>query len=180
MSKITTKETQTKYSSLSLQVQDDLTVQVIPNDSHEFLMTTKEVANGYGTSKYAIFKTIQRNSSEFIEGKHIMRGVDILSTLQNKGNIQYNSFLFTKRGIIRLGFFIKSERAKVFRDWAEELIIKLDEQTDLFGAVVPQKKLPAKRQHNRLTKDRLVGILADVARIEDTQLRLSLIEKLGV
>ncbi len=37
-----------------------------------------------------------------------------------------------------------------------------------------------KEQYNRLSQERLVGILADVCRIEDTQLRLSLIQKLGV
>lgn len=41
-------------------------------------------------------------------------------------------------------------------------------------------KLPPKRKHNRLTQQRLVSILADVAKIEDKQVRLSLMEKLGV
>ena len=40
--------------------------------------------------------------------------------------------------------------------------------------------LPPKRNHNRLTQGRLVNILADVAKIENKELRLSLIEKLGV
>lgn len=35
-----------------------------------------------------------------------------------------------------------------------------------------------KRNHNRLTKERLVDILADVARIEDKELRLTLVDKL--
>lgn len=44
-----------------------------------------------------------------------------------------------------------------------------------------QQLLPAtKRNHNRITPVRMVGILSDIAKIEDTQLRLSLIEKLGV
>ncbi len=168
---------QTKYSSLSLQVVDDLTVQVIPNISHEFLMTTKEVANGYGVTQYNIRQHKVSQSSELKEGKHFVKGVSITNTLKNA---QPHQIFWTKRGIIRLGFFIKSERAKLFRDWAEDLIIKLDEQTDLFGAIMPRKALPTKRKHNRLTQARLVDILADVAKIEDKEIRLSLINKLGV
>ena len=37
---------------------------------------------------------------------------------------------------------------------------------------------PTKRNHNRLTKERLVDILADVAQIEDKHIRLSLVNKL--
>lgn len=41
-------------------------------------------------------------------------------------------------------------------------------------------KLPPKRKHNRLTQSRLVAILADVAKIEDKEIRLSLMQKLGI
>lgn len=169
-----------KEQVINLQVTEGLSVAVLPNLTHEFLMTTKEVAQGYGTSKYAIYKAFQRNSSEMIEGKHFIKGVDILSTPNLQGIVQPNSILFTKRGIVRLGFFIKSQRAKLFRDWAEDLIIAIDEQKDLFGAIIPMKELPKKRNHNRLTQERMIGILSDVARIEDKELRLSLINKLGV
>lgn len=170
---------QLNNSKLTLQVMNDLTVQIFPNENHEFLMTTKEVAKGYGTSKYAVYKTLERHSSEMIEGKHFIKGIDILSTPLKDNSIQSNSFLFTKRGIVRLGFFIKSERAKLFRDWAEELIIKVSEaREDL--VLTPAPALPQKRKHNRLTPSRMVEILADVAKIEDSALRLSLISKLGV
>lgn len=151
---------------------------ILPNEQYEFLMTTKEVAIGYGTSKYSVFKSLQRNSGDFEQGKHFVLGVDILSTPTN-GAIQHNSILLTKRGIVRLGFFIKSERAKLFRDWAEELIIRIDENKDLFGMPVSQRReLSRKTKANRLTQDRMISILADVCRIEDKDLRLSLTAKL--
>ena len=37
-----------------------------------------------------------------------------------------------------------------------------------------------KRNHNRLTKDRLLDIMIDVAKVDNTELRLSLIQKLGL
>ena len=162
--------------AVSLQVTEGLSVTVIPNPSHEFLMTTKEVASGYGTSKYAIQKAYLRNSSELYEGKHFETARTICP---HDPKIPHNSVLWTKRGIVRLGFFIKSERAKLFRDWAEELIIKVEEQRDLFGASLKfAPKQLTTRNHNRLTQERMISILADVCRIDDRELRLSITNKL--
>jgi predicted DNA-binding protein (UPF0251 family) len=120
---------------MKIKVAENLSVEVRPNETHEFLMSTKEVAHGYGVSKYAIFKTLGRHTAELIEGKHFIKGVDILSTPPTKGvtilndpciSVDYNeknTTYWTKRGIVRLGFFIRSERARMFRDWAEDLII---------------------------------------------------------
>ena len=80
-----------------------------------------------------------------------------------------------------MGFFIKSERAKLFRDWAEDLVVNKIDEAYQVQSQVQQLSLfpePVKRNHNRLTKDRLVDILADVAKIDDKSIRLSLIDKL--
>ncbi len=164
--------------AISLTVTEGITVSIIPNSEHEFLMSTKEVANGYDTSEYVIRRSKLDHSHELIEGKHFVKGVSFSHTLKNA---QPHKIFWTKRGIVRLGFFIKSERAKLFRDWAEELIIKLDEQMNLFGDVAStplSHRLPAKRNHNRITQDRLVDLLADVCQIEDKALRMSITNKL--
>lgn len=41
-------------------------------------------------------------------------------------------------------------------------------------------KLPPKRKHNRLTTSRLLDIMADVAKVEDKEIRLSLMKKLAL
>ncbi len=156
-------------------VTEGVTVNVLPYEQYEYLMTTKEVAKGYGISEYTLRRHKMEHPLELIEGKHFVIAVQILN---GDKAIPHNAILWTKRGIVRLGFFIKSKQAILFRDWAEELIIKVNEQTNLPKML--SKKLPSKRKHNRLTQERLVSILADVARIEDKELRLSLIEKLGV
>lgn len=169
------KEQQAKHSSIAVQVSSDLTVQITPHESYEFLMPTKEVSLGYGTSDYAIRKAFLRNSSELHEGKHYVKGGTNCPTLPNS---QPHQIFWTKRGVVRLGFFIKSERAKLFRDWAEDLVInKIEGQQKLFD--VPNKNLPpAKRKHNRLTQERMIDILHDVCQIEDTVLRNSIAAKL--
>jgi prophage antirepressor-like protein len=160
--------------AMSLTVTEGLTVQIIPHLNHEFLMTGKEVANGYGSNEYAVRMALSRNSSELQEGKHFVKGVTICHTLPNA---QPHQVFWTKRGIVRLGFFIKSKNAKLFRDWAEDLIInKLGEQTTLFD--VQPKALHGKRKHNRLTAERMIDILHDVCKIEDAGLRSTISSKL--
>ena len=155
---------------VNLKVTEELSVTVLPNSDFEFLMTTKEVAHAYDVSPQNI-REHQRVNDDFIEGKHFIKGVRISDTLGK--NAQPHQVFWTKRGIVRLGFFIKSDRAKLFRDWAENVILNV---------IAKPVSLPpvTKRRHNRLSQERLVGILADVARIDDRELRLSLISKLGV
>ena len=159
---------------MSLTVTEGLAVQIIPNSNHEFLMNSKQVANGYATSEYSIRRHKLEHADELIEGKHYLKGVSISHTLPNA---QPHQIFWTKRGIVRLGFFIKSKNAKLFRDWAEDLIInKLGEQTNLFGEQT--KRLSQKRRHNRLTAERMIDILHDVCKIEDATLRATISNKL--
>ena len=162
-------------------VSDNLEVEVMPNKVHEYLMTSNEVAKGYGVAGNTIRMHKFNHSDELIEGKHFIMGVNnmdgVIDTTQKDGAITY----WTKRGIVRLGFFIKSERAKLFRDWAEDLVVNKIDEAYQVQSQVQQLSLfpePVKRNHNRLTKDRLVDILADVAKIDDKSIRLSLIDKL--
>ncbi|MDO5665693.1 MAG: hypothetical protein Q4G63_10615 [Bacteroidia bacterium] len=160
---------------LPMTVTEGVTVNVLPNHVHEYLMTTKEVANGYGVTDYNVRQHKLQHSNELVEGKHFVIAVSIPNgELPSALKSAHNAVLWTKRGIVRLGFFIKSERAKLFRDWAEELIITVSDGVKQ----PPRRALPAKRNHNRLTPARMVDILADVCRIEDTALRLSITDKL--
>lgn len=162
---------------LNLDVTAGLTVTVIPDSNHEFLMDTFQVAYGFGTSPSTLRSHYSNHREDFIEGKHYVTAVQILDSDQKT---PHNKVFWTKRGIVRLGFFIKSERARLFRDWAEEVIIRVNEQRDLFGVRTTdsRKQLPARRNHNRLTPERLLDIMADVARIEDKDVRLSITDKL--
>jgi hypothetical protein len=158
-------------------ITEGITVSIIPNQQHTFLMTTREVAKGYGNSEYSIRSTASRNSSELIEGKHYVKGVAFCNTLSNT---QPNQVFWTKRGIVRLGFFIKNERAKLVRDWAEDLILEKIEkgQTQTTLLDLPTKQITNKRKHNRLTAERMIDILHDVCQIENAELRRTISNKL--
>lgn len=168
-------------------VSENLSVEVTPDENHEFLMTTSEVAKGYGVSAGTVRKHKSEHKDELIEGKHyvILINGNASVTKSNadckSDSYPFKTVLWTKRGIVRLGFFIKSERARMFRDWAEDLVINKVEEAQHIVKQSKQLALwpePQKRNHNRLTKERLVDILADVARIEDKELRISLVNKL--
>jgi len=162
---------------LPMTVTEGVTVAVLPNEQHEYLMTTKEVAKGYGVTEYAIRKNKLIIGEELVEGKHFVTAVTISNgKLQSALKIPHNSTLWTKRGIVRLGFSMRCERAKLFRDWAEELIVRVDELAE--APRYNNLLQPTKRNHNRLTAERLIDILGDVCQIEDKGLRTRIAAKL--
>lgn len=170
-----TKELKTKNSSFPVQVSNDLTVQVYPNQEHEFLMNSNQAALGFGTTEYVIRRHKLEKSAELIEGKHFVKGVSFSHTLVNA---QPHQIFWTKRGIVRLGFFIKSSRAKLFRDWAEDVILENLQPKNLLGESLKVNELPKSRKHNRLTAERMLDIMHDVVKIEDAELRSRIAAKL--
>lgn len=163
-----------------MQVAENLSVNVIQNSDFEFLMTTAEVAKGYGVSPATLRSHKHEHRDELVNGKHYFAAVGFSNAGCKSSSYDTpppNQTLWTRHGIVRLGFFIKSERAKMFRDWAEDLILSTTEQVEQ----VEQFKLfpePIKRKYNRLTPERIISIISDVAKIEDSKLRASIIDKL--
>lgn len=159
---------------VEVQVSDDLTVKVIPHPQFEFLISSKEVALGYGISESTLRQSKHHHQDELNPEEHYVQGVRFSHTLGIKG-IQPHQTFFTKAGVIRLGFYIKSERAKLFRDWAEKVILKTLETPK------PVKQLPeAKPIQTRLhlNKEKLADILIDVCQISNHKLRMSILNKL--
>jgi len=105
------------FNQISLNVQKD--------ETHTYLMPTKEVAKGYGVESQVIHRHKQRHADELIEGEHYILACT-KSTSQNKGaqNLNIKVVNWTKLGVIYLGFFIKSERAKQFRKFAADLVLE--------------------------------------------------------
>ncbi|WP_022850639.1 hypothetical protein [Limisalsivibrio acetivorans] len=93
---------------------------VIKDQQHTYLMPTKEVAKGYGVAPSNIRNQKIRHKDELTEGIHFIS----CATKSNAGKIPSRKFTYwTKLGVIYLGFFIKSERAKEFRKFAADLVL---------------------------------------------------------
>jgi phage antirepressor YoqD-like protein len=97
---------------------ENIELNVIENNVHEWLLDTAIVAKGYGVTENAINNHRVRKPDELVEGKHwiTQQIVDPLQRVQNK-------VFWTKRGVVRLGFGMHGEIAKRFRDFAEDLVI---------------------------------------------------------
>lgn len=95
-------------------------VVLTPDPTHEFTATTEQVALGYGVTPENIRKHKETKAEELIEGKHFL---SVSNAHARPGQGAQQVTLWTKRGIVRLGFFIRSARARLFRDMAEDLVI---------------------------------------------------------
>lgn len=105
----------------------DINLEVIPDKSHEWLLETALVAKGYEISPITLRRHKMENAEDLIEGRHFLRVTNL--NAQNYGltlppKVREQTF-WTKRGVITLGFFIRSEKARQFRQWAEDLILKV-------------------------------------------------------
>lgn len=102
-----------------VKINEELEVEVIFEGDLDWLMSTKDVAEGYGLTQAGLRSIKRDNIEELKEGKHwVVRDSHTL------GGKQKATF-WTKHGVVRLGFFIKTSMARDFRDWAEDFIIKM-------------------------------------------------------
>lgn len=89
---------------------------VTAHAKHQYVLSSAQVALGYGISLNALREHQKKHADELIEGKHWIRTED--------DSTATGLLLWTKRGVIRLGFFIHSKSAKRFRAAAEDLVIQ--------------------------------------------------------
>jgi hypothetical protein len=155
---------------IKLSINKKESISALNHPKYGYLLSTLEVAKGYGLSREGLNKVFTRNPLDFQENTHYVKGGTICPTLPN-ANIQPHATYWTKAGVIRFGFFVKTARGVAFRDLAEKILISgIDENQ--------QKKisLPAahKTKANRLTEKRLIDLLTLCSEIEDNDLRIKM------
>jgi prophage antirepressor-like protein len=87
-------------------------------DNRQWSMTVEEAAKGYGVTSKTVRNHISNHCDEIRDG--IERGTQTLGTL---GGEQKHTVLY-REGVIKLGFFIKSKSAAIFRQWATNLVVQ--------------------------------------------------------
>jgi|GEM_PF-896444 hypothetical protein len=108
--------------------------------------TTEYVAQRYGVSTDTIKDHKKRHADEIVESIHF-----IYELADTKGGRQ-EILKWTLRGIIKLGMFIRSEKAKGFRLWAEQ---------ELEKAILKQVRAFAEaREHNLRLVDEISNLRA--------------------
>lgn len=117
-----------KNEILKVDISEEVVVEVQPHEEHEWLLSSKDVAESYGLSEGGLRNTKFRYKEELEEGKHYLT-VSKSNAQSMSGNAKARQVvMWTKKGVIRLGFLIKTPLAKHFRDWAEDFIIKKSEE----------------------------------------------------
>lgn len=149
---------------------DQDVILVRPDAEHEYVLETSLVAQGYGVNPGTIRDHKRLHADELTEGKHFVTvekpGDENIVAGQKHGNPTIT--LWTKRGIIRLGFFIRSERAKRFRDMAEDLIIGT-------ARIHPIPSMP--EEQLRMLKEIYGSQTSIMCHLTDVELRLQRLEK---
>ena len=110
---------------------EDLELDVIQSNEHEWLLTTELVAKGYGVTEQNIRTHKMKRPNELKENKHYVRVSNTDADNVKEGE---QKIYWTKRGVIRLGFLIRSAAAAKFRDFAEDLIIDRMESAEVSEA----------------------------------------------
>jgi len=112
------------------------TLSVVESSDHVFILSSKDVAIGYGISTSTLRSNQNNNQDELIEGKHFIIDRSYKNTPKT---------MWTKIGVITLGFFIKSEKAKAFRKWAANYVLEGSEpDNDLKEIILAQNAQIAK------------------------------------
>lgn len=124
---------------IKVEISDELVVEVQPNVEHEWLLSSKDVAEGYGLSEVGLRTSKSRYSDELIEGVHWV-------SLQNATKLGGRpSTYWTKEGVVMLGFFIKTPTAKEFRRWASNFIVEKSKEPK--APAVPMTYIEALQAH---------------------------------
>jgi len=89
----------------------DLELHPILDKKHEWLMSTSDVISGYGVDNDSFEITTNANAEHLHEDKHYL--------YRNFGS-KVKKY-WSKKGVVKLGFFIKSDQALAFIETIEEL-----------------------------------------------------------
>ena len=96
----------------------------ITSYENTFLISNKEVAEGFGVTEEAIRHQKTQGSTEYKDGIHF-------TTVRNP-NGGLEKTMWTKKGIVLLGFRLRETAQTIaFRDWATDFILERDSSSDI-------------------------------------------------
>lgn len=125
-----------------------LNIKIIPSDKHEFLVSTKDIAEGYGVTVNAIHNHKQRRADEIVEGTHFIH----TDSVSKKEGLQW-----TRRGGIKLGMFIHSEIAIEFRNELENLAIR-ELDNDIQQMLALNEQMATVLKHQLKTEEKVKSL----------------------
>ena len=152
---------------------EDVKINLTPDRQHEWLISSADVEAGYGVPRGTLRSTKSRNEGELVEGKHYANV--LVNSNVAVGYAQPPTrpkVMWTKRGVVRLGFLLEGPRARRFRDFAEDLVLEKLEAPKtpaeaLLGAVQQmveqERRLAANEARTEAVATKVEGIEAKLA-----------------
>lgn len=118
-------------------ISNEVTVDVSPDDKHEWVISSEDVAEGYGMSASSLRSVKSRNAHKFVEGTHFV----LQTATGTRGDRQVT--MWTKAGVLKIGMQgINTPLADAFVDWAVSFIIKKQEEA-IKAPMIPMTYLEA-------------------------------------
>lgn len=124
---------------IKVEIGGEVVVEVQPNVEHEWVLSSKDVAEGYGLSASSLRSAKSRYSDELLEGTHW-----VVADSNTLGGTQQTTY-WTKEGVVMLGFFIKTPSAKEFRRWASNYIVSKQAEEKVIA--IPMTYVEALQAH---------------------------------
>jgi len=106
-----------------------------PDKRHGWLFERDSLAKACGITPGALDLLRSRHGEELTEGKHWVTGGE--------------SILWTKKGVVGLGFVVRSKEGEAFRDLAEDIIIRSFEAGTPSAILDMVRETVAKRKAKR-------------------------------
>lgn len=103
---------------------EDVDLDVQSDPTHGWLMSNAAVESGFGVPEGTVRSTKSRHEADLVEGKHFVKVLVAASVAPARGVPRQPKVMWTKRGVIRLGFHLDGDRARRFRDFAEDLVVE--------------------------------------------------------
>ncbi|MDR3133937.1 MAG: hypothetical protein LBU42_07970, partial [Prevotellaceae bacterium] len=102
-------------------------------------------------------------------------GIHFLSNYEVKEEgclLPVRCVVYTRAGLVQMAYHIRCGYSRQLCNWAEGIITGKPVRNSMV------KALPSRRNHNRLTSERLIHLLALANRIDDAALRNEIVEQL--
>ena len=151
------------HTNIILVLFNDLELHPIIHPKHQWLMTTKELARALNLELVDLINLKANNEDRFIEDKHYLYSQVKTCDYSNGAEM----FLWSKKGILRVVYMLKSDIAMEFLDFIEDIQVdcgnKVDENMqDMFDAVeeILEDKLAKMHKSNKYNPEELQSMLS--------------------
>ena len=128
---------------ITVEINEDVFIEVQEDSKYEWVISSEDVAEGYGMSASSLRSVKSRNTHKFVEGTHFIMITSSVADCNSRDNLKSKKLMWTKSGVLKIGMQgINTPLADAFVDWAVSFIIKKQEEA-IKAPMIPMTYLEA-------------------------------------